>query len=332
MKTLIYGAGPIGRWLAVKLGLAGKDVTLLARSNTYRLLKKDGVRIVDGVTGKRLHAAVKLVDELLPQDRYDLVVVPMVKESRLAVCPTLAQNPNLDNILFLGNDVTGPGEYLKTLSRDQILLGFPGAGGGWQDGELVIVDRDKPGDKGQFYIGELDGSLRTRTRRIRELFDSSGLHTCVEEDMDAWLKYHFAFIGPTAGAIYRHDLDLQALAADKAMLHQYCQACREAGNVLRALGYRKRYPRVFNLYYWLPRWLEPRVFAKLFGSRNAEVRFGLHAAVGRAELRTLAMEFDALQIKAGLETPALDALLTSIAEPPAPATAPATASAKMAMM
>ena len=36
MKTLIYGAGPIGRWLALRLQQAGQDVTLLARNGTYR--------------------------------------------------------------------------------------------------------------------------------------------------------------------------------------------------------------------------------------------------------------------------------------------------------
>ena len=29
MKTLIYGAGPIGRWMALRLHEAGRDVTLL---------------------------------------------------------------------------------------------------------------------------------------------------------------------------------------------------------------------------------------------------------------------------------------------------------------
>ena len=29
MKTLIYGAGPIGRWLSLRLHDAGADVTLL---------------------------------------------------------------------------------------------------------------------------------------------------------------------------------------------------------------------------------------------------------------------------------------------------------------
>ena len=54
MKTLIYGAGPIGQWLALKLALAGKDVTLLARNETYRTLERDGVRMVDGLTGEKL--------------------------------------------------------------------------------------------------------------------------------------------------------------------------------------------------------------------------------------------------------------------------------------
>ena len=35
MKTLIYGAGPIGRWLTVKSAKAGVEVTLLARGETY---------------------------------------------------------------------------------------------------------------------------------------------------------------------------------------------------------------------------------------------------------------------------------------------------------
>jgi ketopantoate reductase len=34
MKTLIFGAGPIGQWLAMRLGDAARDVTLLARGAT----------------------------------------------------------------------------------------------------------------------------------------------------------------------------------------------------------------------------------------------------------------------------------------------------------
>ena len=315
MKTLIYGAGPIGRWLTLKLAAAGKDVSLLARGETREKLQREGVCYVDAPTGERLQARVPIVAELGEQDRYDLVVVPMVKASRLSVCPILARNKNLENVLFVGNDVAGPDGYLTHLSREQVILGFPGTGGGWDGDDLIISDREKPRGKGVIYIGELDGKTRDRTRRIKELFETSGIDVSLEKDIDGWLKYHFAFIAPTTGVIYRHGLDMKSVASDRESIHQYCRACREVGDVLREIGYVKRQPPIFNLYYWLPRWLEPRVFAKLFGSREAEVRFGLHARVVGPELIGLIEEFAALRARTRTETPNLDELLSHIQQP-----------------
>jgi len=76
MKTLIYGAGPIGRWLTLRMEQAGQDVTLLARNETYRSLEEHGIEIVDGLTGERLAARPKLVDRLDPEDRYDSLWLP----------------------------------------------------------------------------------------------------------------------------------------------------------------------------------------------------------------------------------------------------------------
>ena len=128
MKTLIYGAGPIGRWLALRLGQANKDVTLLARADTLLQLRKQGVVITDGFTGEKQTARVNLVDRLNADDHYDLVVVPMRKSSRLAVCPTLAANANLKNILFLGNDISGFHRYFDHLALLIIPSSFTGKG------------------------------------------------------------------------------------------------------------------------------------------------------------------------------------------------------------
>jgi len=310
MKTLIYGAGPIGRWLALRLQQAGKDVTLFARNETYRSIEERGIEIVDGLTGERLAARPKLVDRLDPEDHYDLVVVAMQKSGRIAVCPILAQNNNLENILFLGNDVAGHQHYLEHLPEDRVLLGFPGLGGGWEGSDLVIMDREKRSAPiGEIFIGEFDGAIRPRTVQIKNLLKAAGIGVSVEKDMDGWLKYHFAFMAPTAGAIFMKGGDMQAVAADREAIHQYCRACREAGSVLREIGYRKRQPPVFNLYYWLPRWLEPVIFGKLFGSRSAEIRFGLHARTVGPELHEMTEEFAVLKRLAGMETPDLDALL-----------------------
>jgi 2-dehydropantoate 2-reductase len=315
MKTLIYGAGPIGRWLALKLKKADKDVTLLARGASFETLEHLGVRFIDAPTGEHLSARVRLVKELDQEDRYDLVAVPMVKSSRLAVSPILGENRHLRNILFLGNDVAGPAGYLEYLSREQVLLGFPGAGGGWDGDDLVISDRDRPGGKGKIYIGELDGKTRERTLQIKQLFEESGIRVSLEKDIDGWLKYHFAFMSPTAGVIFKYGGQMKAVATSREAIHHYCQACREAGDVLRKVGYVRRQPPVFNLYYWLPRWLEPKVFGKLFGSDEARVRFGLHAEKVGPELLQLAREFENLKARAQMETPNLDRLLASVKQP-----------------
>ncbi len=315
MKILVYGAGPIGRWLALRLHQGGKDVSLLARGETYESLKKEGVVLVDGFTRERRTAHVHVVDSLSPTDRYDLVVVAMRKSSREAVCPILAANETLENILFLGNDVSGFERYFHHLSHDQVLLGFPRAGGGWEGGELVIIDGEKPGKHdGPIYLGELDGTTRERTRKIQELFEAAEIPVSLEADMDGWLKYHFAFMAPTAGAVLKHGGDMHAVAADSATLRQYILACREAGDVLRAVGYTRRQPFVFNLYYWQPLWLGTKVFRGFFTSRQVEIQMGLHAGEVGEEVQQMMAEFEVFKAEAGMETPNLDALVRYVVD------------------
>jgi 2-dehydropantoate 2-reductase len=240
----------------------------------------------------------------------------MRKSSRLAVCPTLAANQNLQNILFMGNDVSGFLRYFEHLPKEKVLLGFPGAGGGWDGEDLVIADGDKRGDKGSpLYIGELDGKRRKRTDRIQGFFAGAGFPVSLERDMDGWLKYHFAFMGPTVGVVLVHGGDLEAVAADRAGLRKYIRACREAGDVLRAVGYRRRQPPVFNLYYWLPEWLGVKTFQRFFRSRRVEVAMGLHASEVGEELSEMLEEFAELRARAAIETTTLDELLSYVRSP-----------------
>jgi 2-dehydropantoate 2-reductase len=311
MRTLIYGAGPIGRWLSLRLNLAGKDVTLLARGETYKSLEREGVALVDAYAGERKVARVRLTEELAPEDRFDLIVIAMRKSSRLAVCPTLAENRSLENVLFMGNDVSGFQRYFDYLPEERVLLGFPGAGGGWDGEDLVIADGDKPNDKGSpLYLGELNGATRERTSQIKEHFEEAGFPVSLERDIDGWLKYHFAFVGPTAGVVLMHGGDLEVAASDKVGLRNYIRACREAGQVLRAVGYRKRQPPIFNLYYWLPEWLGVKTFQRFFRSRKVEIAMGLHASEIGAELLEMMDEFTELRAGVDIKTPHLDQLLS----------------------
>jgi 2-dehydropantoate 2-reductase len=51
MKTLFFGAGPIGSLYAHRLYQAGVDVTILARGDRYDFIKQNGLILKSGYTG-----------------------------------------------------------------------------------------------------------------------------------------------------------------------------------------------------------------------------------------------------------------------------------------
>jgi hypothetical protein len=84
------------------------------------------------------------------------------------------------------------------------------------------------------------------------------------------------------------------------------------------VGYRKRQPPVFNLYYWQPLWLGVKVFRSFFTSRKVEIQMGLHAGEVGEEVQQMMEEFEELKARAGIDTPNLDELMT-YAVPSSPA-------------
>lgn len=305
MKTLIFGAGPLGLFYAHLLNEAGKDVTILARGTKYNLIRNRELKLIDGFSGKVAVPSLKTIDHLANDDAYDLVVVLVRKNQIPSVIESLSECPNLGNILFMGNNAAGFRAYRSGLANEKLLFGFPGAGGGWNDAvSLEIVDRESPsGKRMPIRVGEMDGVVKARTRKIQALIESSGIPVELVTDIDGWLKYHAAFVIPIGCAIYRHGGDLRALAKDRETLRLAIRASKEAGLALRELGYTKRQPFKFNLFYWLPEFVTARMFRGIFQSRYAEVAFARHAEGARDEFGLLVSELRSLAEEAGVEMP-----------------------------
>lgn len=315
MKTLFFGAGPLGLFYAHLLHDAGKDVTILARGTKYDLIRNRELKLIDGFSRKTTVPSLKAVDRLAKDDAYDLVVVLVRKNRIQSVIESLSASPDLRNILFMGNNVAGFQTYRSGLPDEKILFGFPGAGGGWKDPKsLEIVDRESPKKRKRMpiRIGEMDGVEKARTREIQALFESSGIPVELVADIDGWLKYHAAFVIPIGCAIYRHGCDLGALAEDQETLRLAIRACKEAGNVLRDLGYTRRQPFKFNLFYWLPESVTAKMFRGIFESRFAEVALAMHAEAARDEFERLVAEFRSLAEEAGVEMPNFDGLSSCV--------------------
>jgi len=309
MKALIYGAGTLGCLYAHRLFSSNKDVTILARGEQSAFIRENGVVLVNELTSERESSRVPVVEALEEQDAYDLVVVLIRKNKLAPVFEALSRGRRVQNILFMGNNALGFDAYLGRLPAEKVLFGFPGAGGGRKQGVVHYVDSERPGGKRTpITIGEMDGKIRDRTKQITALFESSSVPANVVSEIDGWLKYHVALVSPIANALLTHDCDNYALAADRAVLRLMVRACKEGGNVLAALGYTKRQPFKWNLFYWIPEFMTARILGEMLNSRYAEIAFAQHARAARDEMRCLADEFKTLIGRTSLPTPNIDQL------------------------
>ncbi len=307
MKVLFFGAGPLGTLYAHLFGKSGVDVTVLDRGDRADWIAENGLRLVNEITGEKDASTPKLIRELHPDDEYDLVIV-LVRKNRLGpIIDTLAQCPRIRNFLFMGNNALGLDDYLQQLPADRVLFGFPNAGGGFIDQVLHYADQETPTGKPRAVtLGEVDGKSRERTKEIRALFESAGVPVEVTADIDGWLKYHVALVLPLAGAILKHDGNLRQAANDSDTVRTVIRAAKEAGNIIRALGYRKRQPFNFNLFYWLPEPLLAFPVKGILGSRFAEIAFAMHAKSARDEMQAIGGELQQLAEQTSVETPNLD--------------------------
>ena len=113
MKTLIFGAGPLGSLYACLFHQTGKDITILARNDHYEFLKENGVVLFNEFTEEKIVQTVNVVESLKENDIYDVVIVIMRKNSLKNILPILSKNQNVKNFLFMGNNTLGFDEYLK---------------------------------------------------------------------------------------------------------------------------------------------------------------------------------------------------------------------------
>jgi len=312
VKTLIFGAGPLGSLYAYLLHKCGCDVTILARNQHYDFIKENGIVLVNEFTHKKTIEFVNVVDTLHENDTYDLVIVFMRKNNIRNVLPILGKNTNIPNILFMGNNSLGFSEYLKYLPKDRILFGFPGGGGSRLNHIVHYIDTEEPnGKRLTVTIGEIDGKLKERTKNIQNLFEISQIPVNIVHDMDGWLKYHVAFVNPIAGALLKSGNNYK-LAKDKDTLRKYVHSVKEGGRVLKALGYKKRYPFKYNLFYWLPEKILISILTKFFNSKFVEIAFMLHLNSAMDEMLELSNEFKTLVKQTSIKTPNLDNLISYI--------------------
>jgi len=307
-KILVYGAGPLGSLFAARLQEGGNKVSLLARGQKLANLREHGVVLRDFYTKQETVTRVNIVEELAPDDAYDLVLVIMRKNHALQILPILAANQHTPNVLFLMNNAAGPGELVEALGRERVPIGFPGSAG-YFEGHVIHCLTGTEDDPATVPFGEVDGRITERTRQVARILDSApGFKAEIRTDMDIWHKYHVALLMPSlAPALYAAGTDNHRLARTRDALVLTVRAIREGFQVLQSLGLPVT-PAYLKLFELVPEPVLVALLPRLL--TRGEMRVGLvgHANAARDEIKHLADEFLALVRQTSVLTPAIDRL------------------------
>lgn len=300
MKIIVYGAGNIGCLYAARLSESGQDVTVLARGQRLRELREHGIRLEEFGTGRRTVVRVPAVERLQVSDDYELVLVALPRQQLALALAELSRSSAAPNVLFFGNNVSGPGEMVEALGRDRVLLGFPGAAAARCDRDiryLICSKREQPTT-----IGELEGTRTPRLDRIARAFAGAGFPVSICSDMDAWLKTHAAEISPTANALYMAGGDPRRLARTRDAVLLMLRAIREGYAVLRESG-TSITPAGHRVFEWLPEPLLLVLARRALASEATAIKIG-HALQARSEMAVIAEELDSLARATNVSVPA----------------------------
>lgn len=303
VKLLVIGAGVNGSAVITKLVGAGLDAKVLARGKRYEEIKDDGIIIENPFNNKRSVTTVPVIDCLDPDDIYDFILVVVRKNQVVDLLPVLAQNQS-PNIVFMGNNLLGPDEFIKVIDRNRIMLGTVVAGGK-RDGNIIRAITDAPLASP---FGEIDGSSTPRLKRLVNILNSAGIKAEPSMNMIDHNMTHAVGVALIGKLIVKYHCDLHAMARSTEDLKLLVDARREAHQVMRALGH-KIVPPSEDAIRFIPRFLQVAGMRALLNSKLGEVGLAYHVSQAPDEMLQLANELDTLVHQAGLPVPAIRKIL-----------------------
>jgi 2-dehydropantoate 2-reductase len=306
LKFLIYGAGAIGSIFAGRLALSGYNSTVLARGKRLAELEENGVVLVNPGNNREEIVKVNVIENLLPDDIYDYIIVVMQKTQVNSILPVLSKNKS-KNIVFVVNTASGYDDWVHAVGSERLMLGFPSAGGERVNGRVnYFIGKGIMRFFQTTTFSEYSVKKTERLRKIIDVFNCAGIPSVESSNMNMWQKTHVAIVTSIGNALYKYDSNNYALAKSYADIKLMVLGIKEGFAVLDKLGI-KITPTKLN-YFKLPVFLIAPIFRVVMGTKLAETAMAKHTAVAKSEMLCLQNEFDILIQKSGIETPSINSL------------------------
>ncbi len=302
-RILVIGAGVNGCACATELYKAGINVTILARGKRYEDIKTEGIIIENPFNNKRSITKVPVINELQSEDIYDYILVIIRKNQISALLPVLANNKS-PNVVFMGNTLSIPDEYIKAIGKDRVLMGSVFAGGRREDNIIkAFIVKSIAGA-----VGEVDGTITPRLIRLKNILRKGGFKSKTSTNIVDAIITHAAGVPVFALSVMKYNLNLRELTKSTEDLFLIVDATRESYSVIKALGY-KILPKSTNIIYIIPRFIQVALLRILLKTRIVEVGGVYHVSQAPDEMNFLAGELKDLVEKSGLPVPAIRKVL-----------------------
>ena len=254
MRICIVGAGAIGGYLGAKLGLAGAEVTLIARGAHLEAIRRDGLA-VEYADGRREVAAPALATASMEEaGPHDYVIVAVKAQALPALAgPMRALYGPETAVVYAQNGV--PWWYFLGEEGEHAGRRIEAVDPGGQIAAQTEVERvigcvvypaatiERPGlirhiEGNRFTLGEPDGSKSERGQRLSQLMTAAGLRAPLRPDIrnEIWLKLWGNLSFNPISALTRATLD--TIIAEPLTRELAARMMAEAQAVAERLGVR----------------------------------------------------------------------------------------------
>ncbi|UCC31139.1 MAG: 2-dehydropantoate 2-reductase [Phycisphaerales bacterium] len=195
MRVAVFGVGAVGGYFGGRLARRGNAVIFIARGETLRALRRDGLR-VDSPNGDIHLPEVEATDAIEKVGAVDAVLVTVkawqVPEAAEAIRPLVTPRTA---ILPLQNGVEAADQLAEVHGRQQVLAGTCG----------IVAMKVAPGHVKHvgvdpfIALGHLDNHSSEQATALLETLLQAGIGAHIPDDIHTSIWKKFLFIAPVSG-------------------------------------------------------------------------------------------------------------------------------------
>ncbi|MFL0166338.1 ketopantoate reductase family protein [Candidatus Clostridium helianthi] len=192
MKILMIGRGVISTQYGWALEQAGNDVTFYVRKgriNQYGNIVN--LKILDGRKNKKGDLVnkswkIKMIEELPSDHDFDLIMISVNHNQLSTIINWLEPLVKNSTVLIFNNIIDEPLNSIGSIPKEQVVWGFPGAGG-----SFINKNTLDGGFMKNIFMGYIDNTTnKARYDMVTRLFKNAGFGISEQKDMRNWLWFH----------------------------------------------------------------------------------------------------------------------------------------------